>query len=181
MASKLFEDADLIATLNMNNGNVTRTAEQLGVTRAAVIKRRDALPEGAFLSREEWAVKKVDALKDLQRKILQSITPDDIKKASAAQRITMAAILEDKIRLAEGKATEHIAHQMESNLSDEDRAILQEFIARRTQQVVSQIEYHDNEPAIDAEYDEIQNQSGNNGSDRWGDSQLNEEPSEERE
>lgn len=146
MAPKIkFTDVELIAALNAHTGNVTKAAAELGVSRAAVIKRRDVLPQAALISKDEWEIKKADAMSDMQHTILASITQDDIEKSSAAQRITMMAILEDKLRLIQGKATEHIAHAVGENLSDEYKKELKEFIQRETARKRAAVTYEEGE------------------------------------
>lgn len=142
-AKQKFTDVDLIAALNTHKGNVTHAAQELQVTRAAVIKRRDALPDAALIPKEEWEMKKAEAMGDLQRRILASITPEDIKGSSAAQRVTMAAILQDKMNLIQGKATEHIAHVMEDNLSEDYKKELKEFIRKETERKRAMVTYED--------------------------------------
>lgn len=69
------------------------------------------------------------ALEHLQRRTLNSITYGDIQKLNALQRITGAAILEDKIRAIRGQAVEIVEHrQLQVDLN---RAIEQ---LRATQQ-----------------------------------------------
>lgn len=48
---------------------------------------------------------KVDILETLVMRILESVTPEKIEKTSAAQLVTMAAILQDKIQLLNGNPT----------------------------------------------------------------------------
>lgn len=144
MGQKQFSDDDLLAAIGIHGRNVTRVAEELGVSRAAVRKRVKALPVGALVSRSEWnETTKVDALKDLQRKLLGAITPTDIRKASLQMKITAIGILEDKIRLNEGKATEHIAHGHYQQLKEGDKDMIKRLIEERTQAKLDAIDYDD--------------------------------------
>jgi hypothetical protein len=56
---------------------------------------------------------KADILALYQKKLLYSITTDDIKKMPAGTKITGAAILFDKERLLRGESTENIAVRSE--------------------------------------------------------------------
>ncbi len=47
-----------------------------------------------------------------QRRVVNSLTDDDIKSASMLQRVTAAAILQDKIQVIRGQATEIIDHRV---------------------------------------------------------------------
>lgn len=146
MSKKVFSDEDLIAAIGVHGRNVTRVAEELGVSRAAVRKRVKQLPTGALISRSEWnETTKVEALKDLQRKLLGSITPTDIKRASLKMKITAIAILEDKIRLNEGKATEHIAHGHYQALSEGDKEMIKKLITERTEKKLNEIDDNQND------------------------------------
>jgi hypothetical protein len=136
-----FDDMSLIEAWNKNSGNEAQTAKDLGVSRNAVRKRRKALGEFAMVSAEQWNTKKVDTFRDLQRRLVTSITHGDIMKSSAAQRVTMAAILEDKIRLMEGQATAHIEHQHFVGMDDETRALLADFDKQYTAKKLQEITY----------------------------------------
>lgn len=142
MGETKFTDDDLLAAIGIHGKNVTRVAEELGVSRAAVRKRIRLLPVGALVSKSQWnEVTKVDALKDLQRKLLGAITPTDIRKASLQMKITAIGILEDKIRLNEGKATEHIAHGHYQALGTGDKEMIKQMIEQRTQAKLDAIDY----------------------------------------
>lgn len=57
---------------------------------------------------ELYKQNRADVFALLQQQIINSITPEDIKKTSASQRVTMAAILYDKERLERGQSTANI-------------------------------------------------------------------------
>lgn len=133
MANKKFSDADMIAALNQNEMNVTHAAKQLGVSRAAVIKRRNELPQGALIPKEEFESRKMEAMQDLQRVILQSITPEQISKASLQMKMSAIGILEDKMSMIKrGNTTQHMVHVLNHNMSDDYTRELKEFIKRET-------------------------------------------------
>jgi glycine betaine/choline ABC-type transport system substrate-binding protein len=80
-------------------------------------------------------------MRGLQRRLLTSITDKDIKKASAQARITTLAILEDKIRMMEGKATEHIAHQHYQQLDPESMEAIKQLSQKMTQKKLEAVNY----------------------------------------
>lgn len=146
MANKKFSDVELISALNIAEGNATHAAQELGVTRSAVVKRRDMLPTGALIRDvADFRIKRADVFADLQLKVLANITPDKLAKCSAQQLATIAAILYDKERLEAGKSTENVAHQMSENLSDEDRQFFTDLQQKRTESLRSAITYDDDE------------------------------------
>jgi hypothetical protein len=139
-----FTDADMISALNIHENNVTHAAESLGVTRAAIIKRRDLLPKGALiLDVEEFRLKRADVFADLQRQVLANITPAKLATCSAQQLATIAAILYDKERLEQNLSTENIAHKVGENMSDEDREYFKKFQKDRTKRMREAVEYDD--------------------------------------
>lgn len=77
----------------------------------------------------------------LQHKILRTIDESDIKKSPFGTRITAAAILEDKIRLIRGQATERIdTFAVTASLDELEKRkveLLQRVVlSRKTQDVV---------------------------------------------
>lgn len=166
-AKQKFSDDDLIQAYGEYEGNKTRMAEALGVSRLTVRKRLDALPEGCLIEREAWNdVHKLGAMRDLQRRLIVSITDADIKKASAQARITTLAILEDKIRTMEGKAIEHVEHKMLHSLDPKYLEALKELDDKLTKAKLENINYDDGN-VVDAEPVEVLQLEG---SDTAGDS-----------
>lgn len=141
--TKKFTDAELIAALNINEGNVSATARDLDVSRQAIMKRRDSLPPAAIIPKEEFEAKKAEVIRDLQQKLLASVTESDIKNSSATQRMKMFGILEDKLRIIEGKATEHIAHVVEGNISEDFKNQIQDLIRLETERKRKAVQYDD--------------------------------------
>lgn len=145
MAKQKFTDAEMITALNITEGNVSEAARELGVTRAAVVKRRDLLPKGALITDvAEFRTKRADVFADLQRRTLAAITPEKLQNCSAQQLATIAAILYDKERLEQNLSTENVAHKMGENLSDEDRTYFAELQAKRTKRLREEVVYDDN-------------------------------------
>ena len=86
MPKQKFDDQELIAALTLHKGNVTYAAEELGVTRAAVIKRKKTIPDGVLAETViEFRTQRADIFARLQQVLLQHITPAKLKGASLAQ------------------------------------------------------------------------------------------------
>ena len=144
MARQKFTDVDLIAALNMHQGHVAKAAKELGVSRAAIAKRMDKLPQGVLSpSMEDFRAKRADIFTDMQKIIMQYITPEKLKKASLQQLGTLFGIFYDKERLEKNLATEHIAHVHHKSLSTEDKTALQDMIKWMTDRKRQEITYDD--------------------------------------
>ena len=142
MGEKKFTDEELLAALNLHGNNKRAVAVELGVSRAAVRKRMKNLPSGALVLKSQWnETTKVESMKDLQRKIITSVTARQIMKSPLNQRVNMMKTLEEMIRLNEGKATEHIAHGHYQQLGEGDRDMIKRLIAERTQAKLDEIDY----------------------------------------
>jgi hypothetical protein len=144
MAKQKFTDIDMIAALNLHQGNITRAAKELGVTRAAVHNRIDTLPQGV-LTRDlsEFRRNRADTFADIQKIILQYITPEKLKQASLQQLGTLFGIMYDKERLEQNLSTENIAHKHAQNLSDADRDALKKLVKDMTINKRDAIKYDD--------------------------------------
>jgi hypothetical protein len=137
-----FTDVELIAALGLCNGNITKTAEQLGVSRAAVIKRKKTIPEGVIAPTiKEFRKERADVFAHIQRACLQYITPEKLKKASLQQIGTLFGIMYDKERLEQNLSTENVAHALEQALSDNDIKRLDTLITERTKEKLEEVEY----------------------------------------
>ena len=133
---------ELIAALNIHNGNVSRAAQELGVTRAAVIKRKKVIPEGVLAPTvEEFRHQRADVFARLQQILLQHITVKKLKGASLAQIGTLFGIMYDKERLEKNLATEHIAHAHYGLLDDQDKKWMKELVSKRTEKKLKEIAY----------------------------------------
>jgi len=144
MGKSKFDDFDLIAALNLHNGNISRAAQELGVTRAAVIKRKKTLPEGVIAPTiNEFRTMRADTFARLQQILLQHITPAKLKGASLAQIGTLFGIMYDKERLERGQATEHIAHAHYEKLDDTQMKALKEFSKTMVERKMKAIVYDD--------------------------------------
>lgn len=144
MGNKRFTNTDLIVALNLHNGNVSRVAEELGVSRAAVIKRRKTLPEGCLSSDlKQYRTKRADIFAELQKTLLMYITPEKLAKASIQQIMTAFGIMYDKERLEQNLATEHIAHAHYEVLDDSTKRKIADLTKELTAKKLNQITYDD--------------------------------------
>jgi hypothetical protein len=144
MPKQKFDDFELIAALNIHNNNISRTAQELGVTRAAVIKRKRMLPEGVIApTLKDFREQRADTFARLQQILLQHITPAKLKGASLAQIGTLFGIMYDKERLEKGQATEHIAHAHYEALDSKQLKALKEFSKAMVEQKMKAINYED--------------------------------------
>ena len=142
MGLKKFDNLELIAALNMHKGNNSRAAKELGVTRAAVIKRRAQLPEGVISpTLEDFREKRADTFARLQQILLSHITEKKLKNASLAQIGTLFGIMYDKERLEKNLATEHIAHAHYEALSPEQIKQIKTLAKDLTDQKLKEIRY----------------------------------------
>ena len=143
-AKRKFSDAEMIAMLNLNDGNISKTAEELGVSRSAIVQRKEALPEGALIQDiAEFKAKRADLFADLQLKAMGQITADKLSKASIQQLSTFIGTMYDKERLENNQSTENVAHKVQQGLSKEDRAYFKELMDKRTKSLIDQVEYDD--------------------------------------
>ena len=134
MAKKKFSNSELIDVLHVVDGNVTKAAEALNVTRAAVIKRRDMLPEGILAKDiDTFRRKRADVFARVQQIMLQYITPAKMEKASLSQLILAFGLMYDKERMEQGKPTEHVAHAHLQKMHPEDLKAIKDLVSKTTQ------------------------------------------------
>lgn len=139
-----FTDFELIGALMSTGGNITKTAELLGVTRKAVRNRKKTLPEGVIAPDvESFRSQRADTFAKMQQILLQFITPQKLKNASLAQIGTLFGIFYDKERLEKNLATEYIAHAHFNNLNPEQMQLVKEMSKKMTEQKLSNIDYSD--------------------------------------
>jgi len=144
MGASKFNDMELIAALNIHNGNVSRAAKELGVTRAAVIKRKKTLPVGVLAPTiEEFRTQRADTFARFQQIILQFVTEKKLKDASLQQLGTLFGIMYDKERLEKGQATEHIAHAHYQQLDEDSLKAIKQLSKTLTEHKMTRINYDD--------------------------------------
>ena len=142
MGRQKFDDMDLIAALNIHNGNISRAAQDLGVSRAAVRRRKATLPEGVIAPTvEEFRTQRADVFARLQQILLQHITPQKLKGASLAQIGTLFGIMYDKERLEKNLATEHIAHMHYQQLDSDQTSMIKKLAKDLTEKKLKGITY----------------------------------------
>lgn len=134
MAKKKFSNSELIDVLHIVDGSPTKAAEALGVTRAAIIKRRDMLPEGILAKDiDTFRRKRADVFARVQQIMLQYITPAKMERASLSQLILAFGLMYDKERMEQGKPTEHVAHAHLSKMHPDDLKAIKDLVKQTTQ------------------------------------------------
>jgi hypothetical protein len=140
MGEQKFTDIELITALDYHKGNVTRVAEALGVSRAAVIKRKKKIPEGIITPDvETFRQERANIFASIQQALLRYITPDKLKHASLQQIGTLFGIMYDKERLEKNQATDFIAHAhfqaLPADQMQSIRALSKELTERKLKKV----------------------------------------------
>jgi hypothetical protein len=101
------ERAEALAALDSNNGNVEHTAQQLEMPRKTL--EEWAKGRGVTAAVEELRVLKRGELSDkfeaLAHTIVDSVTPEDIAKASLRDKTIAVGILTEKVRLLRDQPT----------------------------------------------------------------------------
>jgi transposase len=94
--------------LAMVAGGMTQTevAQEFGVCKQAInnLVKRAQDNKAALLSYQD---NKAEVFEDIQSMLLEGVDRDKIKGATAQQLVTSAAILQDKIQVLRGQATDH--------------------------------------------------------------------------
>jgi hypothetical protein len=141
---KKFSDAELIDVLHIAEGNAAQAARALGVSRAAVVKRRDALPEGILAKDiDVFRQKRADVLARVQQILFQYITPEKLKKASLSQLIMAIGLMFDKERVETNKPSEYVAHAHLNKMHPKDLEMVKDMVKRTTERKVREsIESH---------------------------------------
>ena len=144
MGEKKFTDIELIETLRNNQGNVSASAKDLGVSRQAITKRRANLPKGLETADvTDFRKNRATTFASLQQILLQYITPEKLKKASIQQLGTLFGIMYDKERLERNLATEHIAHAHFQKLPPDQMASIRKLAQELTERKLNQIIYEE--------------------------------------
>ena len=100
---------DIIDCINNKGLSITDTAKLLNTTKSNVSVR---LSKAGFKPNYLQLYKdhRADILSSYQQLILNSITPEDLKKAGLSQKMMAFGVLYDKERLERGQSTENIAY-----------------------------------------------------------------------
>jgi predicted transcriptional regulator len=143
MAKQKFSDIELVSAWGRHNGNESQVARELGVTRAAVRKRREGLPKALFATNvETFRQTRADAFAEIQRlAITYLLDGNKLKKASPQQLTTVLGIAYDKERLEKNLSTENIAHNHYQQLDDKSMESVKKLAAELTAKKLKEIEY----------------------------------------
>lgn len=96
-----------------------------GVTKQAICKQiAHLIPDKSAL--DTYKQNRADILAGKQIELLQALTPDKIKEASALQLVTQFGILTDKERLERGQSTQNVETIVQS-LSSDRESLLKEI------------------------------------------------------
>jgi hypothetical protein len=107
-APKGIDIADLIE-YRKKGLSVDDIAKLTGCDHSNVSRR---LADADLPSLDNYRTNKDYAFEHLQRRTIKNVTDADIKRMNPLQRITAAAILQDKIQVIRGQATEIIDHRV---------------------------------------------------------------------
>jgi len=126
-----YSDADraqALAVLDLNEGNMLRTAQQTGIPRAtlqewAAGRVPDSMPELRQEAKKDLAV----SFKDFAGRVIGLTTDEDIKAASLRDRFMAAGVAVDKYRLLTDQPTTITGQELSE---DESVARLRELVQR---------------------------------------------------
>lgn len=122
--------AAALAALEANNGNVTRTAKQLNMSRATLTRWRDQhndptntgrLKKGAAQTLPEARASLAERLQEFAHAVLD-IAPDKLNNANLQHAFTALGISLDKAQLLQGQPTE-ITKNETHNIETPERAL----------------------------------------------------------
>ncbi len=111
-------DHNLTVKMRKSGMSYTDIAKAQGCSRANIIQvlARYAISQEHT---EDFKAHRADILAGLQGKLIQSITPDDIKKAPLGSKVLAVAQLYDKERLERGQSTANIDFHANTNKINE--------------------------------------------------------------
>lgn len=132
-----------LATARKGDGSKlsqTEIARHLGVTRPAVTRALQRVPDSILASNDVNSFRKnrADIFADFQRMILTYMTPEKMKQASLNQLGTLFGIVYDKERLEKGQATQHVATVNKAMIDKQSMAKIREVIADMTAKQIAQ-------------------------------------------
>ncbi len=108
------ERAEALAALDLNEGNVHRTAGQLGIPYRTLAEWAKGRGVAADVSRLRQVKKGELSAKfeGLAHTIVDSVTPEDIRKASLRDKMIAVGILTEKVLLLRGRPTQIVANSI---------------------------------------------------------------------
>jgi len=98
---------EAIIELRQKNLTVNQIAKILGCDHSNIVRRLQSISNEIDLT-HSYKKNRADILAFHQRRIIQSITPADLKKAGLRDKIISAGVLYDKERLETGQSTQNI-------------------------------------------------------------------------
>jgi len=102
---------EAIIGLYLKGKSQAEISRQLGCSRANISERLGKYEEDVK-ALPDFKRNKADMLAMYQRRILNTLTPEDIEKQSAYQRVGMFSILFDKERLERDLSTDNVSHDV---------------------------------------------------------------------
>ncbi len=120
------EKAEALALLDINDGNFYRTARELAMPRHTLIRwaNGEGINRDVLLLQQQKTLEYGGRFGELLEVILDSITPEDLEKASLKDKFISAAVAFDKRQLAYGQPT-----QINESIKDNLEAVLARWIA----------------------------------------------------
>jgi hypothetical protein len=108
------EKAEALALLDTNDGNFYRTAQQSGIPRSVLQHwaKGGGLSADVPLLRQQKTLEYGGRFGELLEVILDSVSPEDLAKASLKDKFISAAVAFDKRQLAYGQPTQLTEHRV---------------------------------------------------------------------
>jgi hypothetical protein len=108
------EKAEALALLDTNDGNFYRTAQQSGIPRSVLQHwaKGGGLSADVPLLRQQKTLEYGGRFGELLEVILDSVSPEDLRKASLKDKFISAAVAFDKRQLAYGQPTQLTEHRV---------------------------------------------------------------------
>lgn len=135
MSRQKYSDRDkatALAALDANNGNVYKTAKQLGISRSTLQEwARGRVNKDVPELRQEEKKNLADRLEEVAHQILDEL-PKHLGEATAQQLATSLGIIVDKRQLLTNKPTDRVV--VTDDLTDEQRAARLMAIVERARQ-----------------------------------------------
>ncbi len=102
------EKAEALALLDANGGNLYRTAQELNIPRTSLQQwaQGQGISADVPLLRHQKTLEYGTRFGELMEMILDSVTPEDLARASLKDKFISAAVAFDKRQLAYGEATQ---------------------------------------------------------------------------
>lgn len=121
---------ELILDYTQNKGlDYTQTAKLLGCTKGNVSERLSTIGLGVG-NLNKYKSNRADVLASYQLLFLNSIRPDQLKRASLSQLVMAFGIMFDKERLERDKSTSNVAYADMSKAADVASAAIDRYLDR---------------------------------------------------